>query len=325
MTKRWRPRGLSVSVVPRAACAFDRVALAHPGRKGLAAARLAVRQRSRFGPACRAFLSPDTDGAAAAAWTWQADDPEALMVPETVLQARGEDGMRLVACAHGFDGQAWVDGALKASRWWPQRPDAAAWSTFVASLPIKADDAPPAPETVATRPPPVVPRDPENLSALTAPRRVALASALIGAFALAFQTGGWFVTSAAIMQENRALDVAAEDVRATEQARRMAVSLSERAHAAAGGADATAAVQAVLAVLAALPPDAITVRQVSLSAGRIEVAAYDRTGGADQPRLVTVLEGSPALSRVAVVPDGRQGGFTIGADIVAFGATGAGP
>lgn len=50
--------------------------------------------------------------------------------PETLLLAPRPDGPALQRCSLGVEGQVWRDGQLRASRWWPQAPDAAAWRNF---------------------------------------------------------------------------------------------------------------------------------------------------------------------------------------------------
>lgn len=56
--------------------------------------------------------------------------PTLPTLPETLLRPRLADGVALQACVEGFEGQVWQQQVLLASRWWPQRPDAAAWLNF---------------------------------------------------------------------------------------------------------------------------------------------------------------------------------------------------
>lgn len=70
--------------------------------------------------------------ALASAWSTAGGRKVPRATPETVL--RGEpwqvDGVRLVTCLDGVEGQQWVGGELLASRWWPQTPDAATVLAF---------------------------------------------------------------------------------------------------------------------------------------------------------------------------------------------------
>ena len=51
-------------------------------------------------------------------------------IPETLLRAPAQTGLRLQKCLDGVEGQYWQDTQLVASRWWPQRPDQHAWLAF---------------------------------------------------------------------------------------------------------------------------------------------------------------------------------------------------
>jgi hypothetical protein len=44
-----------------------------------------------------------------------------------------QDGVRLVSCGHGVDGQIWKHGVLAASYWWPLEPDSDNWTHFLVS------------------------------------------------------------------------------------------------------------------------------------------------------------------------------------------------
>lgn len=69
------------------------------------------------------------DAAALAQATAGAASPLPTL-PETLLHPRGADGVTLQACVEGFEGQVWRGRRLLASRWWAERPDAAAWLNF---------------------------------------------------------------------------------------------------------------------------------------------------------------------------------------------------
>ncbi len=70
------------------------------------------------------------------------------MLPETLLFAPpAADGPRLLRCVEGVAAEHWQGGALQATRWWPQAPDAAEWALFLRSAGLPAGSAaPPAPE-----------------------------------------------------------------------------------------------------------------------------------------------------------------------------------
>ena len=100
-------------------------------------------------------LTQDT----ARVWTWDGArvrdgmltmgiNPGRLAVrPEGALQAKATDGLRLVTCLEGVEGQSWSKGEFQASRWWPEPPSRAQWLDFQRASGLVADllaDAPPA-------------------------------------------------------------------------------------------------------------------------------------------------------------------------------------
>ena len=73
------------------------------------------------------------------------------ILPESVFQPRHGTGLRLQACANGYDLQFWRDDILKDSLWLPAPPDAARVQAFLSQAPIDADAAVP-PEAPAASP-----------------------------------------------------------------------------------------------------------------------------------------------------------------------------
>jgi len=80
--------------------------------------------------------------AQAQVWLWerkqqqqafeQAGIKQATSLPEAVLRARMEqDGVRLLQCLTGVEGQVWQQGILIASRWWLNQPNLLEWNNFL--------------------------------------------------------------------------------------------------------------------------------------------------------------------------------------------------
>ncbi len=104
------------------------------------------------------YLLWDQDNAQV--WAWDAERVEAevaanklkpkntAIVPETVLHQRRSSGVHLIACMEGYEGQAWTNQVLTASRWWPRMPTTAEWINFqrdAATLPEnQSKEVPPA-------------------------------------------------------------------------------------------------------------------------------------------------------------------------------------
>ncbi len=52
-------------------------------------------------------------------------------LPESLLRGEPrESGVELLECSDGVEARAWRAGALYASSWWPQMPDATSWMAF---------------------------------------------------------------------------------------------------------------------------------------------------------------------------------------------------
>ncbi|HLO96373.1 MAG TPA: hypothetical protein VK195_18850 [Burkholderiaceae bacterium] len=68
--------------------------------------------------ACDATALPEDLPASTSCW------------PEVALRAIGEDGLRLVRCLKGVEGQSWKSGRLEHSRWWAEPPSANEWMAF---------------------------------------------------------------------------------------------------------------------------------------------------------------------------------------------------
>ena len=124
-------------VLSRALCSSERFDLSQ-----LPAARrtdaLAIKLESaRPYPDANAWIGWQ-DGIAQV-WFWSpaqlppADYSRGTIIPETALHPPGE-GLRLVQCLDGVEGQYWQQGRLARSRWWPSRPGEQAWSNFCRAL-----------------------------------------------------------------------------------------------------------------------------------------------------------------------------------------------
>ena len=146
-------------VIARSLCAFRVFRLPDAERGGLKDfASLKVREWAPYEEV--GFHLHLTRGAAQI-WVWDAArvrdgmfaagvQPGRLTVlPETAVQERGADGMRLLACLEGFEGQLWSERELKASRWWAALPGPEQWREFQRA----AGRAPSGPEVPAAEQP----------------------------------------------------------------------------------------------------------------------------------------------------------------------------
>lgn len=111
-----------------------------PAAERLAALRLQVQAWHPFDNLA-ARLALHGDEGLAVAWDAAAADeqirtagfaPERFHVlPETLLQEPGPDGLRLLRLSEGYEAQCWRDGWLRASRWWAQPLTPQDWQEFV--------------------------------------------------------------------------------------------------------------------------------------------------------------------------------------------------
>ncbi len=60
-------------------------------------------------------------------------DKRCIVAPEGFIREPFQTGVRLVAAIEGFEAQAWQDGFLAFSRWWPQKPGKVEWDLFLRS------------------------------------------------------------------------------------------------------------------------------------------------------------------------------------------------
>lgn len=110
-----------------------------PSDKRLNALRL---QALEWAPYTRPGMMFDLSDDGAGVWTWDSDrvertiteaglNPAQLrLVPETALHRPLIEGLRLVTCLDGVEGQVWRDRRLMASRWWPATPPDDDWMRF---------------------------------------------------------------------------------------------------------------------------------------------------------------------------------------------------
>lgn len=124
----------------RALCRFNRFDLSRlPATKRKAALALQLPQWSPFPDSAYAIVWQD---GFAGVWCWDNSRIEAEIrkhgrqpksqqkIPESLLRPAAQDGLRLLKCLEGVEGQYWQDAQLMASRWWPQAPNAHDWLSF---------------------------------------------------------------------------------------------------------------------------------------------------------------------------------------------------
>ena len=125
-------------------------------------------------------------------WTWDEDRigqavrtgklnaNRLRILPETLLHSPVQEGLRLVRCIDGFEGQFWQQSMLEQSRWWPHMPSAEEWLMFqrdCSLAPEKQQAAPPAADSMALGRQPWLGVSSLEVSAIEPGERLALACA----------------------------------------------------------------------------------------------------------------------------------------------------
>lgn len=197
VARRWLPwPHRSGTALPRRLCRYRLVPLPDvPPRHQVAALQTQLIAWSPFPAASYlvafhrqhavVFARPTGDAALAPTSGTQ---PEPLFQPPPAA-----DGLRLVACSEGVDGQYWQDGLLRASRWWPQAPTTAEWQNFQRGARVADDHRQASPPAIVNLPRTRRPwlRLTELADLTSAPRRREQALLAIGSFLMLLPTA-WF-------------------------------------------------------------------------------------------------------------------------------------
>lgn len=136
-------------VVPRGECQYRRHDFsALTARQRQAAAALHVK---RYLPTSESLARIGWLDGIAHFWIWEKPLPAVIRsrqkwLPESALRRPMlPNGLHLLKCERGLEGQAWRDGNLMASQWWPMAPDIDDWHRFLRSAGLPVDQAPAVP------------------------------------------------------------------------------------------------------------------------------------------------------------------------------------
>jgi len=118
-------------VLGRAVCHFRQFDLSGtPSREIRSVLRLRLEQWLPFPEAAYDIALQD---GVAMVWAWDAallGQAAGGIAESRLYPAMERDGLRLVQCAAGVEGQLWKGGALRFSRWWPAPPSESQWVQF---------------------------------------------------------------------------------------------------------------------------------------------------------------------------------------------------
>jgi hypothetical protein len=152
--------GPTILVISRALCQFRLFTPVGGGNTAKARAALALMIRNWVAYKDFEYISIEA-GPSIMVWAWSRakaseglaqsnhKSGRVLQLPETLLSAKGPDGIRLVRCIDGFEAQNWKNGVLKDSRWWANAPSVSEWVSFqraASAKPAEIRTEVPAPE-----------------------------------------------------------------------------------------------------------------------------------------------------------------------------------
>lgn len=314
--KRFSP---NLTLISRRSCVFRRTALTGRTRAARMAAALKAEQELQF-TAPRSYVAMDKDGASrAGVWTWDTGAGEARSsaekalragvgaLPETVAREGLDQGVRLVRCLEGVEGEVWADSALVASRWWPEPPSPQEWALFVRSA---RGGSMSEPQVLAAGPPPVEePRwpagfpplqpDREAVATTASPLRIAAGLAVVGLAAGLFLGARLVVMSAEAAVLEARIEAGGETKAQLAALRRSAQARSAEAATLANAGDERRVIDTLSVAISALPTEQLRLRRASFSTDELTLEAFVLQP-VDGPALVARLEQNPAINEAYV-------------------------
>lgn len=136
----------AIYVVSRANCSFRRESLKAKSASALKAVRFKA-EKQAANPHTKIRIEKDKKENGVGIWSFEPPTDQAhRALPETLARIPLQDGIRLVQCLQGFEGQVWKSGDLLASRWWPIYPNERAWQTFLRVVDVDLETLPGVPE-----------------------------------------------------------------------------------------------------------------------------------------------------------------------------------
>jgi hypothetical protein len=217
------------------------------------------------------------------------------LVPESVLRAPGDEGVRLLRCVEGVEGQVWRDGWLRASRWWPEAPGPAEWQLFLHASASEPSACPAPVELPLAARPWAALQDLDSNDVVTADKAFRLL--LIGGMAFALAVG--FVGRQAwdAWQQTRQREAQIADLRASSTAtlhsRDRAMRTLAQGQQWVDWLSAPQPIEVIAALDEALRKSSVLIRELELSGDRLRLG----------------LQLSPQAQRSAVVRDLQAGGW----------------
>lgn len=222
--------------------------------------------------------------------------------PESLLRESPVEGLRLIKGLEGFEGQAWRNGVLQASRWWTEVPAQEEWQAFARQARV-ADAALPQPLEPAWLKPlrPVLRADQLGRAGQGQERLIAGACALVlVTFSAAVAREAWdsYQASKAAAQELVSLK---QEVAPLLGARERALAATDQSAMLLKQLDLPVPLE-LMDQLAQLLPKGVRVKELDLQPGSLKVA-LELPADVARARIVNELESGGWFVQVSEVKD----------------------
>ncbi|PHR53890.1 MAG: hypothetical protein COA47_16425 [Robiginitomaculum sp.] len=295
--------GQKVLIVPRQLCSFRRIQLKGKSRSAVQAVKLrALKEAASHED--RLHIAKDRDGKLAGVWSFGSDlAHRGRMLPESLAREPMTDGLRLLSCLEGVEGQVWKDNSLLASRWWPSVPRETQWQTFLRAAQVDLEEyttGQPALQEVPFRSDlPLIAFDLDQLSEVFSPTNLAFGGGFI-ACCVGLFLGAQYVRYALEASQTRGKIAQVSDTASQVLSqRRRALANMNRAHRFERLGDEARILLALDGLAEALSDQEPDLRLLQIRDDQLEVQLTDNPD-LNGPAFVRQLESMRALSEVNV-------------------------
>ncbi|PHR93586.1 MAG: hypothetical protein COA69_02810 [Robiginitomaculum sp.] len=304
--------------MPRGQCSFRRVDLKSTGRNAILAARLRA-YKEVLPHEDKVRVVKDQTGLGAGVWSYGSTptqrDPDAIgaSLPESLARQPLDNGVRLVSCFEGVEGQVWAGRSLVASRWWSSDPSARQWQTFLRAAPLESEletltgDMPqPKPEQVPFRSDlPLFEIDAERAVILFSPKKIALAGSFVGACIFLYLGTQYVRHTATLVGAARKMEHMSEATAQILSQRRRALANMSTARRSDVLGDVGRVLNGLDSLSQTLAGQGFVLRSVQVRDGEFEARIIGDTS-LNGPGFVEKLEASVALQQVNVTPENNS-------------------
>lgn len=258
----------------------------------------------------------DSRRAAAALEVANLNADQVTLIPEPLMWAAStNDGVRVVVAAEGIEAQYWQAGFMRASRWWPEHPEAAEWQNFLhgAAVPVGLwpGDQMPAATALPSLPRPwLEPRAPESATqqGQRAERWFVGGIGLVLVAATAGQLRSAWAQYAERSQLDEARTALIEKSAPVSRDRDQALEAKARIDVLTRELTAVQPLELLQHLGEVLPKQGVTLKEFDLDGTQLRLI-LDLAPGVSRSTLVSNLQSSPWFSAVTELQSGLQNGW----------------